>query len=58
MKTMGAAGYGLYRCLWAVRACSAQWGALIRPWTTSSMTGATFILHGVELLQCSHIIAI
>jgi hypothetical protein len=57
-ETVGAAGHGLYRCLWAVRACSAQWRALIRSWATPHMTGATFILRGVKLLQCSHIIAI
>ena len=48
---MGAACHGLYRCLWAVRACSARWRALIRSWATPPMTGATFILRRVGLLQ-------
>jgi len=48
---MGAACHGLYRCLWAVRACSARCHALIRSWATPPMTDATFILREVELLQ-------
>jgi hypothetical protein len=36
---MGAVGHGLYRCLWAVRACSTKWPALIRSWAMPPMTG-------------------
>ena len=51
METMGTACHGLYRCLWAVRACYARWCALIQSWATLPMTGTTFILRGVKLLQ-------
>ncbi len=40
------AGHGLYRHLWAVRACSNQRHVLIGSWATSSMTNAIQIKQG------------
>ncbi len=50
-ETMGAAGHGLYRRLWAVRACSAHWCALIRSWMTPLTTGNIQIERGGKPIQ-------
>jgi hypothetical protein len=46
METMGAAGHGLYRHLWAARARSNQRRALIGSWVTPPTTRAIEIKRG------------
>jgi hypothetical protein len=48
METMGAAGDGLYRRLWAVRARSNQRCALTGSWATPPTTGFIHIERGGE----------
>jgi hypothetical protein len=48
---MGAVGHGLYCHLWAVRACSSQWRALIRSWATPPTSGDFQIERGDEPIQ-------
>ncbi len=46
MKTQGTAGHGLYRHLWASRACSNQRRALIGSWVTPPTPGTIKIEQG------------
>ncbi len=48
MEIMGAAGDGLYRRLWAVRARSNRRRALTRSWATLPTTGFIQIEQGVS----------
>ena len=48
---MSAAGHGLYRRLWAVRACSAQWRLLIRSLATPPTSGDIQIERGGGPIQ-------
>ena len=48
METMGAAGDGLYRRLWAARARSNQRRALTGSWATPPTTGFIHIERGGE----------
>jgi hypothetical protein len=50
-ETMGAADHGLYRRLWAVRACSARWRVLIQSWAMPPTTGDIQIKQGGEPIQ-------
>ncbi len=55
METMGAAGHGLYRHLWAARAHSNRRCTLIGSWVTQPMAGTIEIeIGGDENITINH----
>jgi hypothetical protein len=51
--TMGVSGHGIFFCLWAVRAPSAQRRSLAMPWVTPPTAGAMKIKQGWCIAQQS-----
>jgi hypothetical protein len=51
---MGISGYGLFFCLWAIRARSARGRVLTEPWATPPTAGAMKIEGGVVYYPTIH----